>query len=266
MTCESRVPLRATWRAHRWVLALLLTVVGSRDVRAQRSATDSSWFNAGDWRTLGTFALGAAAISPLDTRLAQQLQRPSVHRSAPLSRTMSAFRAAGDPGAVIASMGVYALGRLSHRSAMADIGLHMSESVLVSGAVTGVLKGVFGRARPYTVHDSSASVFHPLSKTGGYTSFPSGHTTVAFAAASALSAEIMHRDFARKHRVLARALPVLLYGSASMVGVSRMYHDAHWASDVIMAAGIGVVSGEMFTRAQHRAVRSTVDRWLLPEH
>ncbi len=200
----------------------------------------------------------------MDVHLAREFQRPSVHRSSGLSHTASVVRAAGDPGALLFSVGLFATGRWSKRRALADAGLHATEAVLVSGFATGVLKGIVGRARPYTVLDSSASVLRPFRRGGGYTSFPSGHTTVAFAAASALSRELAQSDFMRAHRTLAPFATPVLFSAASAVGLSRMYHDAHWASDVIAGAGIGTLSGRIFVRAQHDGAPDRVDRWLLP--
>jgi len=35
----------------------------------------------------------------------------------------------------------------------------------------------------------------------------------------------------------------VLYGGAAMVGLARMYDDKHWASDVVLGAGIGTLAG-----------------------
>lgn len=232
---------------------------------AAQSPIDSrSWLQRSDWRWLGAFAIAAAAATPFDTRLAHQFRRPSVQRNAGLSRTAAAFRASGDPGAVLSSLGVLAVGEISRNAAWADVGLHTSEAVLLSGFTSGVIKGIVGRARPYTVQDSNAFVLRPFSRRAGYTSFPSGHTTVAFAAASALSAEWRKSELATRHPTVSGLVTPALFGAASAVGLSRMYHDAHWASDVIVAAGIGTVTGRIMVRAQHGARRDRVDRWLLP--
>jgi membrane-associated phospholipid phosphatase len=98
--------------------------------------------------------------------------------------------------------------------------------------------------------------------------FLSGHTTVAFAAAAAVSAEVARSDLARRHPAAVGAVAPLLYGGAALVGVSRMYHDAHWASDVVAAAGVGTLAGRAIVRLQHATPRGPgerrIERWLLP--
>ena len=227
-------------------------------------APDRHFVSASDWWTLGVFALGTAVVAPFDSRLAHQIGRSPLHQNHSVDQSAEAFRALGDPGTLLLSAGAFAVGRLTHKATLADAGLHATEAVLLGGAVTGVLKELVGRARPYIVGADSAYVFLPLSGTPGYTSFPSGHTTAAFAAASAVAAEVARSQYAMRHPRAARAVAPVLFASATLVGVSRMYHDAHWASDVVAGAGIGTVAGHIVVRLQHNGPRGRVDRWLLP--
>lgn len=217
-----------------------------------------------DWWTLGAFGVAVALAAPFDSRIAAQFERPSMHRNRTVANTATTLRTLGDPGVLILSVGAFAIGRLAHRETMADVGLHATEAAVVSGVVTSVLKVMVGRARPYAVINDHAGDFHPFQFDAGFSSFPSGHTTVAFAGASVLSAELARSDFARGHRTVAHVVPSALFATATLVGVSRMYHDAHWGSDVVAGAGIGTVTGAMMVRLQHRGERSTVDKWLLP--
>lgn len=219
---------------------------------------------ASDWWTLGAFVAGTALAAPFDAHMAQQFQRPSVHRNRTLDHTASGIRTLGDPGALILSVGAYTAGRITHHPTLADVGLHATEAAVVSGIATGVIKQLVGRARPYVVSNYDATVFKPLRWESGYSSFPSGHTTAAFATAAAVSAELSRSDFARTHRVVVRVVTPMLYGTASLVGLSRMYHNAHWGSDVVAGAGLGTLAGHMVVRMQHNGAPSHVERWLLP--
>ncbi|MBN8783399.1 MAG: phosphatase PAP2 family protein [Terrimonas ferruginea] len=66
-----------------------------------------------------------------------------------------------------------------------------------------------------------------------YNSFPSGHTAQAFAAATFLSEEYKGR---------LPWMPYAAYGIASSVGVLRMANNRHYVSDVLVGAGIGILS------------------------
>lgn len=66
-----------------------------------------------------------------------------------------------------------------------------------------------------------------------YASFPSGHTAQAFAAATFLSEEYGHR---------LRWIPYVSYGIATSVGALRMANNRHYISDVLVGAGIGILS------------------------
>ena len=54
-----------------------------------------------------------------------------------------------------------------------------------------------------------------------------------------------------------------LYGGATMVGLSRMYHNKHWASDVALGAAIGTFSGIKIVRYSHNHPDNPVDRRML---
>ena len=210
------------------------------------------------------FAVATVAALPLDRALARAAQGSAVQRSEPLRRTATVFRVLGDPGSLVVTLGTYGAGRIVHSPGLADAGLHATEAVIVSGAVTAALKLAVGRARPYITGDSDAFLFHAGRGTGGFTAFPSGHTSAAFAAASTFSAEFSHSRYALRHTTTARISSPLLYGMATLVGVSRIYNNKHWASDVVAGAAVGTVSGLALVRFQHAAPRGRVERWLLP--
>ncbi|HET6148744.1 MAG TPA: phosphatase PAP2 family protein [Polyangia bacterium] len=129
--------------------------------------------------------------------------------------------------------------------------------------LNGVTKVVVGRARPYVVLN------HPeLADAGSEdnVSFFSGHSSVIFCAASFVALDASDR---LRWRVLADAPPVerfllgtlvpytVSFGVAALVSVSRIIDQQHWASDVIVGAGVG-------TLVAHLAYVAHFDHWGRP--
>ena len=99
-----------------------------------------------------------------------------------------------------------------------------------SALVNGLIKSVFRRRRPATV-----DFVHRLPLRRPRTSsFPSGHATSAFSAASLLSEEDV--------------LWPLYYAIAAVVATSRVYVKMHHASDVIVGAALGAAMGQSARR------------------
>jgi membrane-associated phospholipid phosphatase len=144
---------------------------------------------------------------------------------------------------------------------LAAAGLHGAEAIVLAEVAGGLIKWTTGRARPVEVGDSLPHDFQflrGLRKGYAYSSFPSGHTIAGFAAAAAFTSEAT-RSWPHSGWLIG---PVL-YGSASLVGLSRMYNDQHWASDVVFGAGLGTFVGIKVVQYTHNHSRNRLDRWLL---
>lgn len=111
-------------------------------------------------------------------------------------------------------------------------------ALLVAGLADEVLKRSVGRARPME-SGGSPHEFKPFSS---FDSFPSGHTTLAFAAAAALDRETS-----------ARWVPWVAYPLAGLVGWSRIHDDRHWTSDVVAGAALGAWVGDKVSRLEARS-------------
>jgi membrane-associated phospholipid phosphatase len=131
--------------------------------------------------------------------------------------------------------------------------------VIAANALTYVLKGVNGRARPFVSKVNKPTVYRFLMGFGNgeRQSFPSGHSTAAFAAAAAVTAET-----GTWWPGSTWVIGPVMYGGATMVGLSRMYHNMHWASDVVMGAAIGTFSGWKIVQYSH-AHPTPLDKFLL---
>lgn len=84
-----------------------------------------------------------------------------------------------------------------------------------------------------TVYALKYSVGEARPDTGQKNSFPSGHTAQAFTAATFLSREYGYKSI---------WISVGAYTAATTVGAFRMLNNRHWISDVLVGAGIGIVS------------------------
>ena len=127
--------------------------------------------------------------------------------------------------------GLYGAGLLLNNTGVRRLGLQTIEAVGYAGLITTLLKAVVGRSRPYT--DEGKARFRPFNVHAAYTSFPSGHATVSFAVSTVL-ADNTNNVY----------LKVLCYAAAFAVAGARIYHNAHWFSDVIAGGLIGHFVGD----------------------
>lgn len=247
----------------------LLSAISSAAVRAQQQpSADSipkresraSLVRPSDLFAIAGLAGAVAAVMPADKRIERAFQRPGIQGNSGLRHISDAAGVLGDPGSVIISAGLYFAGLGFHSRRTAALGMHTGESVVLAGLLAEGLKGEIGRARPKVSPDDSR-----LFRTGkgfssdDFASMPSTETTGAFAAATALSLGI-NRDWPGHSRIVT---PVA-YAGATLVAYSRLYKNAHWASDVIAGAGLGTISAIFVDRFNRRYHDNIFDRWFLP--
>jgi membrane-associated phospholipid phosphatase len=262
----------------RSMLVMLLVALGTNAARGQElalspvlladtgkvPASHKTLFTSRDAFLAAGFAGLTVAMFPLDKHLAHSLRDSSLQANRFLSDISRGAETFVQPGALIIGAGLYTAGRLGGGRDVPDLGWHGTEAIIVASAATTVLKGALGRARPYVSSDTNPHDFgfgRGFGKNGKYQSFPSGHTTAAFAAAAAVTSE-SRRWWPHGAWVVA---PVM-YGGATLVGLSRIYHDAHWASDVALGAAIGTFAGITVVRYSHNHPDNFIDRIMLPMH
>ena len=98
---------------------------------------------------------------------------------------------------------------------------------------------------------------------GGFTEFdhrayPSMHSAVAFATAAALVGEVRVRN----PGAVKVAAP-LLYTAALIPGITRIYLNQHWASDIVAGGVLGFWLGDKVVRYAHSHRPSKLDNMLL---
>lgn len=247
------------------MLRFLLPLVCAASLGAQGAPVDttvrpSPAFGAPEVRGFAlTFAAGGLAY------LADQAARDAVRGSDPQgSATLGAVAGYGNPygspGVLALSAVLYGGGLVAKRPVIAASGLRGLESIAVSGLVTATIKGLAGRKRPEISPDDPASFawLRGMREGGDYQAVPSGHTTAAFAFATAMHLEVRRR--APQH---ARWVGLLAYGSAVATAYGRMHDDRHWLSDVVVGAGIGSVTAAAIHRWHATRPADPVDGFFL---
>lgn len=117
--------------------------------------------------------------------------------------------------------------------------------VFAGSMANEALNVAVGRSRP--VEEAGLWQLEPFD---GHASFPSGHAAYMFAFAAAA-------DEATEGWVV----PVLVYSAATLTGLSRIYHDRHWLTDVAAGAMMGGLTARFATKKALRLlnVRTTPD-------
>ena len=253
-------------RALRAAAVIVISATGAIQAAAQAAQPDTT-HKAGKplfTRDDAFLALGFAGLTvamfPGDKELARRLREPSSSENRFIAKVTTGSETLAHPGALILSSAAYVVGKVAHRRTLADVGLHGTESILLATGITSAVKDLAGRSRPFISNgtDPKDFKFGAGFNTDDRRSFPSGHTTAAFAAAATLTSEVK-RWYPNATWI---AGPVF-YTGATVVGLSRMYHDKHWASDVALGAAVGTFSGIKVVRYSHNHPDNPVDRRLL---
>jgi len=123
--------------------------------------------------------------------------------------------------------GMFTAGRFVDSPRFRAMTYDMLDAAVVNFTYTEVLKVAVGRERPNGQDNKS---------------FPSGHTSNAFAMASVAQ---LHYGW---------KIGVPAYALAGLMGVSRIHQDKHWLSDVVAGATLGYIAGRTVVRVNNRGI------------
>jgi len=196
-------------------------------------------WNKKQWLTFGSISAGTFLIHLYDADINNYFQS----KQTKLGEDISKYGLEPFGSGVYSMSGMflfYTQGLIWKNQRSKKVALLGVKAYLLSGLFAQIPKFLINRHRPY--HDTpanpnlfegpSSDVFH---------SFPSGHTTSAFAVASVIANEYSETIW----------VPILSYSLASMVGVSRMYDNKHWASDVLFGAAFGWSIGKLVQKSRY---------------
>ncbi|MBD1396439.1 phosphatase PAP2 family protein [Pontibacter sp. JH31] len=177
---------------------------------------------AGVWTA--TFAL---ADEPLQ-------QFTQSHRTTFADQIAYVVQPLGRQGYLMPAAGLAFAGGLAWQDTkLQKAGLVAMASILISSGVTSTLKKQFHRYRPNITTENH--IFNGAAQTSSNTSLPSAHTTTAFAVATTVASVYGDEN---------KYVPPIAYGVATLVGLSRINDNAHWATDVMAGALVGYLSAK----------------------
>ncbi|MGB3617671.1 MAG: phosphatase PAP2 family protein [Catalinimonas sp.] len=205
-----------------------------------------------NWITFGAVMGGAALISLVDEPFRDWLQQyrdPNVDEA--LAQTINLY---GKPNYNYPILAViYGSGVAFNQPWLRETGTMLIASATASGIIQTYSKILIGRARPKA--EVGAFDFKPLSvDIPNYHSFPSGHMALATATAYV---------FGRQAK--STGLKIFFYSLSAGTAFTRLYIDAHWASDVFLGAALSAACAEAvvhrvrarrYQRNQHRKVEA----------
>ncbi len=183
-------------------------------------------FNSKEWLYTGAGIVSMGIIVSQDRNLKASLSKGDKSRD-----IWSYVKSYGDVKyAGIGSGIIYLTGLVFRSKIIRETGRMLLQSLVYSGSITILLKIVTGRSRPY--YSESQYDFNWFEKGEDKLSFPSGHSTVAFAISTVL-AEKIDTWWSRAG----------FYSLAALTAYSRVHDNQHWVSDAVFGSLIGFGSG-----------------------
>jgi hypothetical protein len=202
-----------------------------------------------DWHRFVGLVGGTIALSFADKPLQRGIMKitDSSRNIKKVSDYVTNFGGAYE-GYTLVALGAYGL--IFKNEKVKTTTLLATQSYISAGLIETVLKELTKRERPYYVAPGETVArgkFHgPFYHSGQeFKSFPSGHTTAAFAAATVYAMEY-------KKSII---IPIISYTAASLVGLSRITENKHWATDVVLGATLGYLCGRQVVNNYHRYAR-----------
>jgi len=186
-------------------------------------------WKAKEWLVLGGAALTFTAIYANDLDIQQFWQRnQSTQADWIMTYVAEPF---GSGLYTLPALGIlYGSGWIFDNIKSRHVALLGTKAWLLTGGATVVLKQLAHRQRPNEGENPDPYFWKgPYALTSDMTSFPSGHTSTAFAVAAVLAGSYPEQKW----------IGILGYSTATLVGASRMYDNKHWASDVFVGALLG---------------------------
>lgn len=141
----------------------------------------------------------------------------------------------GDTGVIWIATGIIMLFFRKYRKCGVMV---LASLVLCAVLTSGVIKPLVGRMRPFQIREFVPFIAPP----GGY-SFPSGHTSSSFTAATAIF--LFHRRGG-----------AVAYVLAALIAFSRLYFYVHFPTDVLTGAVLGILCAVLINKISSKHLNS----------
>ncbi len=188
-------------------------------------------WNGSDWLKLGIILSASYGIMHADEAIRTEIQTNQQMRG---TIPIEFGRKWGEPVASGLIVGFLLLhDAVTDNKKNRNTAFEIIQSQFYAGSVDQLLKIGFSRARPYM--EKGAFDFSPVQIDDDFWSYPSGHTTMAFALSTTL-AQNVNSDL----------MKIVCFIPAFMTAYARMYEDKHWASDVFVGAFLGYFTAKFF--------------------
>lgn len=216
--------------------------VGAGELYDRDSARESALLAAGAavgggalWVNAGLQPLSSDELEELDREGLPRFDRFATRRWSPTAATMSDVLLYGSAAAPLLLFTETGRGMDD-----GDLGLMYAETLLLQNGLTALVKGLVRRPRPFA-YNGDPSIPEELRRSQHTVrSFPSGHTSTAFAAA-VFAGEVyarLHPDDPSRHWVRGGGLV-----AAAATAWLRVAAGRHFPSDVVAGAALGALVG-----------------------
>jgi membrane-associated phospholipid phosphatase len=222
----------------------------------KRQALFPAYLKGKDWLKVGGFALVSGAIAFANEPVKQYAIK--LHdRNKEVAFASKHITRFGMQYANYSLAGFLAYSHIFKNQKLKNTTLLATQAYIISNLVGGAAKLLFSVQGPFytdPLTHKMGPIFHgpfytlkkdpngQKLKSTNYVSFPSGHTFSAFAIATVFAMEYKDKPF----------IPILGYSAATLVGLSRLTENRHWAMDILPGALLGYYSAKQVVNNYRR--------------
>ena len=158
----------------------------------------------------------------------------------------------GGPVGIYSVLATGVISAVCHNEKAVQTSLLATQAMITSGLWVNIIKVLTGRERPmadyafskseggawygpFAAWDQDLAARKPIS---AFDAFPSGHTATAFSIATVFATQYKDR----------KAVPIIFYSAATLVGISRLTEHEHWSSDVFVGGLLGYLCGKQVVK------------------